>query len=208
MNKKEIISAGIFTSAGIVFIGLCIFFASMYVYQKNKQYNNFFSEKSISNESFIGQANILGASVDKEENDWKLVIEPLDLEAPILLEIDGNNSQEYLNALKNGVAHLKNTSLPGKNGNTFIFGHSSYFFFDDGKYKEIFKNLDKLMRGDIVNIKSNLNEYEYKVYDIKVVNPDEIDLVNSKEDTQILSLMTCYPTGTSAQRLIILAKRI
>lgn len=208
MKNKELISAGIFTSAGIIFVGLCFLFVSMYIYQKNKQYNNFFPKNEFVNTSFIGQANILGAAIDKEEKDYKLVIEPLNINTPIMLNIDGNDSDLYLNALKDGVAHLKGTNLPGQKGNIFIFGHSSYFFFDDGRYKDVFKNLDKLIRGDIVTIKSNLNNYDYKVYDIKIVSPSEIELIKSKDDSEIISLMTCYPTGTSAQRLIVLAKRI
>ena len=143
-----------------------------------------------------------------EEKDWQLSIPAISVSAPIIINVNGNNEEEYLSSLQHGVAHLAGTGLPGNIGNIFIFGHSSYYFYDRGDYKNIFENLDKLNANDDIIINSNLGEYAYRVISKKIVNPDEVNVTGTAiENKETLSLMTCTPAGTSDQRLIILAER-
>lgn len=145
----------------------------------------------------------------EEENDWKLDIPKIEVSTPIIMNIDGNNEEEYLRSLQRGVAQLKGTKIPGQIGNVFIFGHSSFLFYDPGDYKTIFRKLDELKNDDEIIIKSNLNEYKYKVIEQKIINPDEVEVTGEiipGEET--LTIMTCTPPGTTFKRLIVIAKRI
>jgi sortase A len=143
-----------------------------------------------------------------EEGEWRLKIDKIDVESPIILNVDGNDEREYLSSLQRGVAHLRGTKIPGQVGNIFIFGHSSYLFYDPGDYKTIFKRLDNLDEGDEINIISNLKTYNYKVIDKKIVNPDDVEVVGDVlPGKETLSLMTCTPAGTTFRRLILLAER-
>lgn len=146
------------------------------------------------------------ASAQKEETNWQLEIPIIEVSAPISLNVDGNNETQYLSALEKGVAQLAGSSIPGQSGNVFIFGHSSYYFYNSGKYKSVFRNLNKLEIDDEVKITSNLKTYNYQVVNKKIVNPDQVDIVESKDDKQTLTLMTCYPLYTSLKRLVIIAE--
>lgn len=66
---------------------------------------------------------------------------------PIIINTPGSNEKAYLKALQNGVAHYKGTLIPGSEaGNSFIFGHSSYYTNVAGQYKDVFENLNRSKR--------------------------------------------------------------
>jgi len=107
-------------------------------------------------------------------------------------------------ALQKGVAHYKKTALPNQIGNTFIFGHSSYYWWAEGSYKQIFVLLDKLDKGDRVYLNYKKQVYAYIVTDKIVVSPDDVSVM-AQTDQRILSLMTCVPVGTNLKRLVVKA---
>lgn len=144
----------------------------------------------------------------EEEKEWQLEIPKIEVNAPIILNINGADEDGYLTALENGVAHLSGSKIPGQSGNVFIFGHSSYYFYAPGEYKSIFRDLDQLELEDEIKIKSNLNTYNYRVINKKIVNPDEVDIIKSEDDKRTLTLMTCYPLYTSLKRLVITAEEV
>ncbi|EKE00047.1 MAG: hypothetical protein ACD_22C00100G0011 [uncultured bacterium] len=102
------------------------------------------------------------------------------------------------------------TSLPGEAGTMFIYGHSVLpMFYNPRNYKAIFSTLDTLKQGDEVNIMYNNVEYSYKV-DGKILQaPEQVDpkaqLKPGHLNESSLVLMTCYPAGTKAKRLLITA---
>lgn len=109
------------------------------------------------------------------------------------------------------IGHYAGTSLPGENGNVFLYGHSVMpFLFNEKNYKTIFSNLHNLEEGDEVIIRYNNKKYRYEVMEKIILRPEEIDPLNlvSKEykEDATLSLMTCTPPGTSLKRLIVNAK--
>lgn len=136
--------------------------------------------------------------------DFHLIIPALNVNAPIIADVDGTNKVVYDKALEGGVAQLKGSSKPGEGSNIFIFGHSSYYFWAAGDYKNVFKNLDDLKENDEIIIWYNLKEYKYKVIQTKVVWPNEVDVALPTKKEQV-SLMTCVPPGTTLKRLIVVA---
>jgi len=137
--------------------------------------------------------------------DFHLLIPSLNISAPIIADVDGNDKDAYFKALQGGVAQYKGTSKPGEGGNIFIFGHSSYYWWDPGKYKEIFRNLEDIKAGDDISVWNNSKEYKYKVTSTKVVEPTDVSVLNPTKNEQ-LTLMTCVPPGTAEKRLIVIAK--
>lgn len=111
-------------------------------------------------------------------------------------------------ALKNGVAHYPGTAQPGQIGNVFITGHSSYYFWDDGKYKDVFARLHDLYAGDEFTIFWNQDVYHYRITERKVVPPEDTSVLNQPRDKRIATLMTCTPIGTAKNRLILVAEQI
>ena len=139
--------------------------------------------------------------------DFHLEIPSLNINAPIIADVDGNDKDAYFKALEGGVAHFQGTAKPGEGSNIFIFGHSSYYWWAAGDYKEIFKNLEDVKEGDEIDVWYQEKEYKYKVSKTEVVDPTDVDVLKPTPSEQ-LTLMTCVPVGTDKQRLIVIAKPI
>lgn len=139
--------------------------------------------------------------------DFHLLIPSLDISVPVIADVDGGNKDAYFKALQGGVAHFKDTAKPGEGSNIFIFGHSSYYLWDPGEYKEIFKNLEDIKVGDEIDIWYLSYEYKYKVTETKVVEPSDVSVLKPTS-TEQLTLMTCVPPGTAEKRLIVIAKPV
>ncbi len=142
------------------------------------------------------------------DTDFGIVIPKIGANAHITKNVDPFNSPEYQIALSKGVAHAQGTVLPGERGNIFLFSHSSSDFLNATKYNSIFYLLSKLEKEDKVQIFYKQKEYKYIVSDKKIVDSDAIDYLSSKSEDETLTLMTCWPPGTSLKRLIIQARRL
>src|SRR3989344_8975262 len=101
------------------------------------------------------------------------------------------------------------TSLPGENGNVVILGHSTLpQLYDTKDYKTIFTYLPSLNKGDTINITVGNENYEYEVFEMFVVKPDKVSVLNQDFDDSYLTLITCVPPGTYWNRLVVRAKLI
>ncbi len=143
-------------------------------------------------------------SVSPLYQDFHLLIPKLNLNAPVIADVDGTDKDAYFKALEGGVAHFKSTAKPGEGSNIFIFGHSSFYWYKPGDYKEIFKTLPDLTVGDEISLWYNSKEYRYKVTETKEVQPTEVDVLQGTKQEQV-TLMTCVPPGTTLRRLIVIA---
>jgi sortase A len=103
--------------------------------------------------------------------------------------------------------HYPGTAEPGEHGNVVITGHSSYFLWDPGRFKDVFALLHQVVVGDTVVVYHNQEKYQYKVYQIEVVMPDQVDVL-AQAGGDRLTLITCTPVGTNLKRLIVLAKPV
>jgi len=139
--------------------------------------------------------------------DNQLYVPKLDVKAPIVWDSSFDEKAMLAN-LQKGVVHYGGTDFPSStHGNVFITGHSSYYWWDSGKYKTVFANLDQMNVGDQAALTYLGNVYVYQVFDKSVVKPTQTDVLNSTEKP-ILTLMTCTPVGTSLNRLIVKANLV
>lgn len=113
--------------------------------------------------------------------------------------------QQIQDALRHGVVHFPGTAMPGDDGNVVITGHSSYFPWDPGRFKDVFALLHQVSVGDEIVVYHEQQKYIYKVYDKKVVEPDQVEVL-TQEGEDRLTLLTCTPVGTNLRRLVILAE--
>lgn len=130
----------------------------------------------------------------------------INAQAPVTFNVNAFNENEYQEVLKRGVAHAKNTALPGEKGSVFIFAHSSGNPIEISTYNTIFLKLGELQTNDEIQIKRDNKIYTYKVTEKKVVWPNEVEYLEQKKDQLILQ--TCWPIGTSLKRLLIFAKQV
>lgn len=143
----------------------------------------------------------------KAQKGTYITIPKIKAQSPIIENVDPFNDQEYNEALKNGVAQAKGTSLPGEKGTSFLFAHSSGLPWELTRFNTIFLKLGELTNGDEIEIVKNGKIIKYKVFDKKEVDPSDVHyLLNTKEDQLILQ--TCTPVGTSLRRLLVFAKEI
>ena len=110
-------------------------------------------------------------------------------------------------ALRHGVVHFPGTAFPGEPGNIVLTGHSSYFPWDPGRFKDVFALLHQVNVGDKVIVYHEQKKYEYQVYEKKVVKPSQVDVLTQKGESR-LTLITCTPVGTDLNRLVLLGKLI
>jgi sortase A len=128
-----------------------------------------------------------------------LKIEKINISVPVLWNIE---EDDILEKLKDGVVHYQGTSLPGEGGNIFIVGHSSNYFWIHSDYNNVLALLDKLSPGDRIELSTDKMLYVYEVKSTNIVRPNEIQVLeNTPKET--LSLMTCWPIGTSLKRMIV-----
>lgn len=150
----------------------------------------------------------ISLSVKPVDNNFSVIIPKLDINAKVLPNIDPFNSEVYLTALSKGVAHAKGTSYPDKKGNIFIFAHSTTTnIIDVNRYNAIFYLLGKLSKEDVIYLVYKGKNYQYKVYGKEIVNPDRVGFLAKKENKQTLTLMTCWPPGTTLKRLLVFAEK-
>jgi sortase A len=132
-----------------------------------------------------------------------IVIPKINVEAPILY-LKTTNNADILEAIKNGVGHYQGTALPGRMGNVFLTGHSSYYWWSKGKYNQVFALLDRLIIGDLIYVYYKGDKFVYRVNQSFVVKPNQVEVL-APSPKPILTLMTCTPVGTNLKRLIVQA---
>lgn len=99
--------------------------------------------------------------------------------------------------------------LPGEIGNVAVLGHSTLpQLYKNKDYKSIFTYLPSIERGDKIRATVNGFTYEYVVYDMFTVDPDEIWVLDPKADESLLTLISCVPPGTYWKRLIVRARMV
>jgi LPXTG-site transpeptidase (sortase) family protein len=154
-------------------------------------------------------------AIDVAPPDNRIIIPGINKNVPIvnvktenLVKRDwGALEKDIQESLREGVVHYPGTAYPGMNGNVVITGHSSYFVWDPGRFKDVFALLHEVNVGDKVIVYYEQKKYLYQVYDKKVVTPDKIDVL-TQDGTDKLTLITCTPVGTNLKRLIVTAKPI
>ena len=140
----------------------------------------------------------------------RMIIPKINVDAPVVMEV-GPSEQEQLAAMENGIAHVRYpgaSSVPGQVGNTVFSGHSSSDWTDMGEYKFIFVQLERMAVDDIIYVNYNSTRYSYKVTNMDVVMPSEINALEYDGDKPIITLITCVPLGTAEKRLLVRAEQV
>ena len=103
-------------------------------------------------------------------------------------------------ALQVSIAHIPNTSMPGKLDNICLAGHRDTFF----------KNLKNVKIDDIIEIEHLIGIDQYQINNIKIIKPDEVNYLRQCNEP-LLTLITCYPfeyLGNAPLRYMVQAKKI
>jgi LPXTG-site transpeptidase (sortase) family protein len=156
-------------------------------------------------------ADVLGGPKEQilvpKDTDFSILIPKIGASSKIFPNVDPSNENQFLPILMQGVAHAAGSVFPGMNGNIYLFAHSTDNFWDVGRYNAVFYLLKDLTKGDDVVIFYKNQRYNYVVQKTQIVSPSDVSyLVDSqKQDKQQLILQTCWPPGTTFQRLLVFA---
>lgn len=161
----------------------------------------------------INPANlIIDPTTDtKVSTDPKVIIPKINVDAPVVYDVPSLDEKVVQEKLKSGVVHYPipgASSVPGQKGNTVILGHSSNDVFDDGGYKFVFVQLDKLNPGDTFYLNYQGTRYTYNVTEKKIINPTEVNQLVLNTDKPMATLVTCTPPGTALKRLVVIAEQV
>lgn len=102
--------------------------------------------------------------------------------------------------LQKGVGHIEGTSLPigGNNRHSILCAHRGL------PSAKLFTDLDELEVGDLFFIHILDKVYAYKVDQIEVIEPEEInEHIQVEEDKDWITLMTCTPYSVNTHRLLV-----
>jgi LPXTG-site transpeptidase (sortase) family protein len=140
--------------------------------------------------------------------DFAIQVPAIGASAPIVADVDPRNSAVYQRALTGGVAHAKGTAKPGEDRNIFLFAHSSADLLTASRYNSVFYLMHHLVAGDLISIWFEGSEHRYRVTTKKTVNATEVEYLENTGRTESLTLMTCWPPGTTLRRLIVQAEPV
>ena len=138
----------------------------------------------------------------------KLIIPKINLEVPVVYDVQSIDEKAIQAGLENGVVHYSTTPVPGQQGNVAIVGHSSNNLLNKGRYKFAFVLLKNLEVGDTFYLNYQSKRYVYKVYDKKIVKPTDVGVLSTQEKASTATLITCDPPGTAVNRLVVVAEQI
>jgi sortase A len=100
--------------------------------------------------------------------------------------------------LEQGPGHYPGTALPGEVGNVAIAGHRT-------TYAHPFYNLDALAAGDDIYVLTTQGYFRYTVTGSQIVSPDDTAVLDPTPGKATLTLTTCNPRYSAAQRLVVTA---
>lgn len=102
--------------------------------------------------------------------------------------------------LRRGAGHIEGTPLPGDTGNSGIAGHRDTFF----------RELKNVRENDEIQLQTATGLFHYEVDLVKVVDPDDLTVLEPSTFGSTLTLVTCYPfyfVGSAPKRFVVRAHK-
>lgn len=105
--------------------------------------------------------------------------------------------------LQKGVGHLEGTSFPigGLNTHSVLTAHRGL------PENKLFTDLDKMEIEDLFFVETLAGELAYKVIEIKVIEPTEINELTINKNQDLVTLLTCTPYMINSHRLLVVGER-
>lgn len=128
----------------------------------------------------------------------RVVVAAAGIDAPVeevgIVLVDGEPQWE---SVWRAAGHLITSALPGQPGNVVLAGHVSVA---DRRNRAVFATLDRVRRGDVIEVYAGDRLYRYRVTEILVVDPTATWVLKS-QPVPTVTLITC--TRDFAHRLVV-----
>lgn len=165
-----------------------------------EEYNRGLNEvvsDSFSYEAFAGDERYNGIlNITEDGQIGTINIPSIDCRLPIY-----HGSSEDM--LSKGAVHLAGTAFPigGSSARAVISAHTAFpgkIFFDRLSEVEIDESFSVTVLGDTLY---------YKVTEINIVLPDEVEYLQPVKDKDLITLVTCTPYALNTHRLLVTGER-
>ena len=119
----------------------------------------------------------------------------------VYLPIYHGTSEEVL---EKGAGHLDVTYLPigGESRHSVISAHRGL------PSAELFTRLDEMKEGDVFYIHVLEKTMEYKVDQIRVIEPEDLASLQVENGRDLVTLLTCTPYAVNTHRLLVRGTRV
>lgn len=126
-----------------------------------------------------------------------LKIDRMGIELPIYLGANQKN-------MSMGAVHLTETSYPvgGNNTNCVIAAHRGY------SRTAMFRDIEELRLGDEIEIQNFREKLIYRVAEIRVISPTDINELLIQPGRDLVTLITCHPYRHNYQRYVVFCERV
>jgi len=167
-------------------------------------------------------ASSSGAESPFELSQWEinqaytLSIPDLDVEVPVLIPSmrywesrEWNLLEKQMQVgLNYGAVAYPHSAEPGSKGSVIISGHSSppSERAASSDFGRIFSHVPELKPGDVITISGEGQDKNYEIQSSVIVPPTATEILRQQEDESIMKIVTCYPIGTTKDRMVVTAK--
>lgn len=127
----------------------------------------------------------------------RLVIPAIEVDLPVYHGTDSDTLQK-------GLGHLYGSDLPvgGPGSHSIITGHTGL------PNATMFDHLKKVKEGDVFFISVAGHSLKYEVDRISVVLPHEVSELDTDDEGDYVTLITCTPYGINTHRLLVRAHAV
>lgn len=110
--------------------------------------------------------------------------------------VAGTNADD----LRKGPGHYPDTPLPGARGTVAVAGHRT-------TYGAPFRKVDRLRRGDRIEVSMPYGRFAYEVERTRIV-PPTATWVTDRVSYDRLVLSACHPLYSAAERIVVFARLV
>jgi len=143
---------------------------------------------------------------ESPKNPTRLVIEKVGINSPIQ-NPESREISELDKALLSGVVRYPGTGRLDEDGTMFIFGHSSYLPVVYNKAYQSLNYLQKLEKGDLINVESDTRVYLYRVASVTKENATDTKVDLTRKDRHLV-IATCDSFGKKQDRYVVDAEYV
>lgn len=146
-----------------------------------------------------------GSTITPVNTEFSVIVPKIGINAPIVGSVNPLDEKEYSEALKAGVVHASTSFFPNQNGVVYLFSHSTNYEWFVKDLNAIFYLLKNLEAGDQIILFYKDTRYTYTLREKRVVAASETSYIMPVEGTRTLILQTCWPPGSTYERLLLFA---
>lgn len=146
-----------------------------------------------------------GTVIVPVNTDFGIVVPKVGINAPVIPSVNPADTKGYEDALLKGVAHSSTSFFPDENGAVYLFSHSTSYEWFVKDLNAVFYLLKNLDVNDPVVLIYKGKRYTYRLSEKRIVSPDDVSFLNPIEGKKMLILQTCWPPGSTTQRLLLFA---